>query len=51
MGRTRQIKIKNRNYYFCNDKINLEDFDATLLKVDKKKLQRDWLLLHWLCGF
>ena len=41
MGRTRQIKIKNRNYYFCNDKINLEDFDATLLKVDKKKLQRD----------
>ena len=37
MGRTRQIKIKKRNYYFCNDKINLEDFDATLLKVDKKK--------------
>ena len=36
MGRTRKINIKNRNYYFYSDKINLEDFDATLLKVDKK---------------
>ena len=28
--------IKNRTYYFYNDKINLKDFDASLLKVDKK---------------
>ena len=33
MGRTRQIKIKN---YYYNDQINLKDFDASLLKVDKK---------------
>ena len=36
MGRTRQINIKNRTYYFYNDQINLKDFDARLLKVDKK---------------
>ena len=36
MGRTRQINIKNRTYYFCNNQINLKDFDASLLNVDKK---------------
>ena len=36
MGRIRQINIKNRTYYFYNDPINLKDFDASLLKVDKK---------------
>ena len=46
MGRTRQINIKNRTYYFYNDGNNLKDFDAGLLKVDKKRLQRDWYLLH-----
>ena len=36
MGRIRQTKIKNRTYYFHRDRINLEDFDASLLKVDKR---------------
>ena len=36
MGKVKQIKIKNRTYWFYNDKINLKDFDARLLKVDKK---------------
>ena len=36
MRRTRQINIKNRSHYFYNDQINLKDFDASLLKVDKK---------------
>ena len=36
MGRIRQSKIKNRTHYFHNDRINLEDFDESLLKVDKK---------------
>ena len=35
MGETKQIKIKNRNYYFYSDQINLKDFDARLLKIDK----------------
>ena len=37
MGKVKQINIKNRTYYFYNDQINLEDFDARSLKVDKKK--------------
>ena len=32
----KQIKIKNRTYYFYNDMINLEKFDSTLWKIDKK---------------
>ena len=41
MGKVKQIDIKNRTYYFYNDRINLKDFDARLLKVDKKRLQTD----------
>ena len=36
MGEVKQINIKNWIYYFYNDQINLKDFDASLLKVDKK---------------
>ena len=36
MAETKQINIKNRTYYFYNDQINLKDFDARLLKIDKK---------------
>ena len=50
MRKIRQITIKNRTYYFYNDQINLKDFDASLLKVEKK-LQRDRRLLHWLWDF
>ena len=36
MGKTKKINIKNRTYYFYNDLIDLKNFDATSLKVDKK---------------
>ena len=36
MGKVKQINIKNWTYYFYNDQINLKDFDASLLKVDKE---------------
>ena len=36
MDTTKQIKIKNRTYYFYNDIIDIENFDAGLLKIDKK---------------
>ena len=49
MAKIRQINIENRTYYFYNDQINWKDFDAKLLKIDKKRLQRDWHLLHRLC--
>ena len=41
MGEIKQINIKNRTYYFYNDQINLKDFDAKLLKVDKKDYKID----------
>ena len=36
MGVIKQINIKNRTYYFYNDIIDLKNFDAGLLKIDKK---------------
>ena len=40
MRKIRQIYMKNQTSYFSNNQINLEDFDASLLKVDKKITKR-----------
>ena len=32
---TRQLNIKNRTYYFYNDLINVLNFEASNLKLDK----------------
>ena len=39
MGEVEQINFKNRSYYFYNDIIDLENFDARLLKIDKKSFK------------
>ena len=36
MGETKQINIKNRSYYLYRNLIDLKDFDAELLKIEKK---------------
>ena len=36
MDTTKWINIKNQTYYFYNDIIDVENFDAKLLKIDKK---------------
>ena len=36
MGTTKEINIKNQTYYFYNDIINLNEFDESKIKVDKK---------------
>ena len=36
METTKEINIKNRTYYFYNDIINLDEFDGSKIKVDKK---------------
>ena len=36
MRNIKQINIKNRTYYFFNDMINIEYFDPSLIKRDKK---------------
>ena len=38
MGEIKQINIKNRTYYFYNDVINLDEFDVSKIKVDRKKI-------------
>ena len=38
MGEIKQINIKNRTYYFYNDVINLDKFDVSKIKVDRKKI-------------
>ena len=40
MDTTKQINIKNQTYYFYNDIIDIENFDAELLKIEKKIMQR-----------
>ena len=36
MKTIKQINIKNRTYYFYNDVINLDEFDESKIKIDKK---------------
>ena len=36
MGETKQINIKHRSYYLYKNLIDLKDFDAEFLKIDKK---------------
>ena len=47
MGKVKQINIKNQTYYFYNDHIDLKDFDAKLLKIDKKDYNE--IDNYWLC--
>ena len=37
MGEIKQINLKNRTDYFYNVIINLDEFDGSKVKVDKKK--------------
>ena len=36
MGQVKKISIKNRGYYFCDDMINVKNFQSNLLNTDKK---------------
>ena len=53
MEKIKQINIKNGTYYFYNDQINLKDFDARVLEVDKKITKRLTFitLVMWLSLF
>ena len=39
MGEVKQINITNRTYYFYNDIIDLKNFYARLLNIDKKSFK------------
>ena len=38
MGTTKEINIKNWTCYFYNDIIDLDEFEVSKIKVDKKRL-------------
>ena len=38
MGEIKQINIENRTYYFHKDVIDLDEFDGSKIKVNKKNL-------------
>ena len=41
MRNIKEINIKNQTYYFFNDMINIEVFDSSLLKIDKKSYKNN----------
>ena len=45
MWTIKQINIKNRTHYFDDDIIDLEDFDPSLLKLDKKSYKLVFTIL------
>ena len=45
MGTIKQINIKNRTHYFDDEIIDLEDFDPSLLKLDKKSYKLVFTIL------
>ena len=47
MGEIKQKNIKNQTYYFYNDIIDLDEFDGSKIKVDKKN-EWHWYLLSWI---
>ena len=36
METIKQVNIKNRTFYFYNDIINLDEFDESKIKIDKR---------------
>ena len=47
MGELKQINIKNRTYYFYSDIIDLKNFDAGLLRIDKKSYKNIGIYNIW----
>ena len=45
MGTTKERNIKNRTCYFYNDIINLDEFDVSKIKVDKKDFNDIFIIL------
>ena len=39
MGNIKQTNIKSSRYYFFNDMIIIQNFDSSLLKIDKKSFK------------
>ena len=44
-NKVQDINIKNRNYYFFNDIIDIENFDLNDVKIDEKSYKN--ILIHY----
>ena len=40
MSEIKKINIKNRTYYFSDNMINIKNFDANQIKINKKSLSK-----------
>ena len=40
MSEIKKINIKNRTYYFFDNMINIKNFDANQIKINKKSLSK-----------
>ena len=45
MGTTKEINIKNLTYYFYNDIVDVDEFDESKIKVDKKDFNVWYLVI------
>ena len=41
MGNIKEINIKSKTYYFLDDMVNIKNFNADLLKIDKKSYKHN----------
>ena len=48
-NKVKDINIKNRQYYFFSDIINIENFDPNNIKVDEKSYEN--ILLIYYIGY
>ena len=45
VNKVKDIEIKNRTYYFCDD-INIKNFDPNNIKIYEKLYKNRFFLLH-----
>ena len=43
-----KLILRTVHITFFNDMINIKDFDSSLIKTDKKIIQKHWYLQHWM---
>ena len=50
-NKVKDINIKNQTYYFFNDIINIESFDANNIKIDKKSYKNYYIGFIYYTGY
>ena len=45
-NKVKDIDLKNRTYYFCNDMINIKNFDVNNIKIQNYKKYKNILIYY-----